>query len=699
MPYFHKLEGNTGKFWSISLHGCDLDIRYGNIKVGDPRTSTKTLATPEKAQKEYDKLIRQKLEDGYSRPDIFAAPTGIMQWTDELLAKRPVIRGLHVPPLPWQLTPFEPDMLHITLDGYKEQWIYKGKDIVIDLQPLQDQIIAYLAGDKDSIKREVWANCKLLDAWPGHIKESGWRRQPWLSPEGKKQLVQCQVAFVQRALLLLSTLPTLELLFPYLQHLSRIAPFELPNFKDVLDVLRHSIAHLDGEQHAQALKLANRYYTTPDLDNIACTVMLAYLFPHEQNYSTTALQIWQNADFTKRRASLYDPYNGYSPSMLAQEGYFQELMALAELPQRSQAVAPFTLRLRPFPEELLQLHISGYDCEFYRGADITLNLDVMQQQIQQRIATEGDGFPSSNIDTPHEWRYVELLRHSTHVEEDMPLLDRDGIQGLLTATQAIMERTIFMAGPIQATLNWLNQIRLHPNPKDVLSHLQTLAMLRQLIGSLPVAEYRQIVEGAKKIVHEHTNYSSGAATAIYLIFMTDRAWPNDLQQAIEKTDFPGLMLRSIQETKNNHHLRELADLLAYCQLQADDYIWVVKRQYKYGVPAMRVALWATCLGEGILPVLSHILQRHTSNHSSRADYERGKENRVNAAATLINLLQSDEALKVILNEGNDEHTLDFLYVLASRYPLYLKGFLESSQYGLNDHNHLHLRQFIEQIIA
>ena len=136
-------------------------------------------------------------------------------------------------------------------------------------------------------------------------------------------------------------------------------------------------------------------------------------------------------------------------------------------------------------------------------------------------------------------------------------------------------------------------------------------------------------------------------------------------------------------------------MLGYCQLEVDDYI-SLKQHHGY----CPLAVLATCLGEGMLPVLKHILQSYTTNNRyGRAEYERGKENRVHAAANLINTLQSDEALKVILNEGSDEHTLDYIYVLASRYPLYLKGILESSQYGLSDHNHLRLRQFIELIIA
>lgn len=692
MAYFHKLEdNNTGKFWSITLNGCDLDTRYGTIKAGEPRSSHKSLATPEKAQKEYDKLIRQKLADGYSRPDLFATPTGVMQWSDKLLANRPIIRGLHVPPLSWELSPFAPEMLHITLAGYKEQWAYKGKDVVIDLQPLQEQIIAYLAGDKDSIRKEDWANCKLLQVLP---------KKSWLSSESIQRLLECQVAFFQRAVLLLGTLPVLEMILLYLQNFSRITIDGRPEYTIVLDVLRHAIANLDDAQHAKALNLAKVYCPALDLDNIKYIVMLAYLFPHEQHYAKAALQIWKSADFTKRRGSLYDPYNSYSKSMLAQEAYFQELMALAERPERSQAVSPFTLRLQPFPEELLQLHIAGYDCEAYRGTDITLNLKLMQQQIQQLLMTEGDGCANfANINTPQEWHRLNLLNRIQ--KKDMLLLDSEGLQRFVTITQAIMERAIFIAGPVKATLYWLDQIcSFHPH--DVLRHLPTLTMFRQLMGSLPVAEYRQIVEGAKKLLHENESYSHGAAgvsTAIYLIFMTDRDWPTDLQQAIENPDFPGLMLRDQQEAPHHRVLYYWADLLAHCQLTIDDYLWLERNSWYHNYHKLH-AIWATCLGQGMLPLLQFILKSLTSNNNySRADYERNKEKRVNAAANLINILQSDEALKVILNEGSDEHTLDYIYMLASRYPLYLKGILESSQYGLSDHNHLRLRQFIELIIA
>ncbi len=69
------------------------------------------------------------------------------------------------------------------------------------------------------------------------------------------------------------------------------------------------------------------------------------------------------------------------------------------------------------------------------------------------------------------------------------------------------------------------------------------------------------------------------------------------------------------------------------------------------------------------------------------------------ALTAILNLQSEEAVKAILKRGSDETTFNFLHVMASQYPLYLKGLLETGNYGLSEYDAKRLRQFVDMVIA
>jgi len=57
-----------GKFWEITVDGNDFTTRYGKIGAAG-QEKTKTVASAEKAQKEAQKLVRQKLAKGYERQD------------------------------------------------------------------------------------------------------------------------------------------------------------------------------------------------------------------------------------------------------------------------------------------------------------------------------------------------------------------------------------------------------------------------------------------------------------------------------------------------------------------------------------------------------------------------------------------------------------------------------------------------------
>jgi len=57
----------TAKFWEIELEGMSITTTYGKIGT-DGKSTTKELATEEKALKEFEKLVKSKTRKGYKEP-------------------------------------------------------------------------------------------------------------------------------------------------------------------------------------------------------------------------------------------------------------------------------------------------------------------------------------------------------------------------------------------------------------------------------------------------------------------------------------------------------------------------------------------------------------------------------------------------------------------------------------------------------
>jgi DNA ligase-1 len=65
MPrHFEFVEGNSSKFWEVSVSGNDVTVRFGRIGT-QGQTQTKTFDDPAAAQKHADKLIGAKTKKGY----------------------------------------------------------------------------------------------------------------------------------------------------------------------------------------------------------------------------------------------------------------------------------------------------------------------------------------------------------------------------------------------------------------------------------------------------------------------------------------------------------------------------------------------------------------------------------------------------------------------------------------------------------
>jgi uncharacterized protein (TIGR02996 family) len=75
MRTFEYSDAKSHKFWNIELQGKSFTVSYGRQgTVG--QSQTKEFADEEKAQKEHDKLVREKLAKGYVETTPGAAPAG-----------------------------------------------------------------------------------------------------------------------------------------------------------------------------------------------------------------------------------------------------------------------------------------------------------------------------------------------------------------------------------------------------------------------------------------------------------------------------------------------------------------------------------------------------------------------------------------------------------------------------------------------
>lgn len=68
MPRYEFIEGSSSKFWFIELDGTSFTTTYGKIGT-DGQTSVKDWDSEEKAKKEYDKLVSEKVKKGYKLVD------------------------------------------------------------------------------------------------------------------------------------------------------------------------------------------------------------------------------------------------------------------------------------------------------------------------------------------------------------------------------------------------------------------------------------------------------------------------------------------------------------------------------------------------------------------------------------------------------------------------------------------------------
>jgi uncharacterized protein (TIGR02996 family) len=65
MPRYEFSEGNSSKFWEITLEGTGYKVRYGKIGANG-QTTIKDFGSEAQANKEYDKIVAEKVKKGYA---------------------------------------------------------------------------------------------------------------------------------------------------------------------------------------------------------------------------------------------------------------------------------------------------------------------------------------------------------------------------------------------------------------------------------------------------------------------------------------------------------------------------------------------------------------------------------------------------------------------------------------------------------
>jgi predicted DNA-binding WGR domain protein len=64
MPRYEFVEGKSSKFWEIEMEGTSFTTTYGRIGT-EGQSSMKEYDSEEKAEREYEKLVAEKVKKGY----------------------------------------------------------------------------------------------------------------------------------------------------------------------------------------------------------------------------------------------------------------------------------------------------------------------------------------------------------------------------------------------------------------------------------------------------------------------------------------------------------------------------------------------------------------------------------------------------------------------------------------------------------
>lgn len=307
MKRFELVEGTSSKFWEVSVTDGDLTVRFGRIGTNG-QTKTKALGSAAAAEKERDKLIKEKTGGGYKEVTVAAGatlapapvkptpveqaevspppsqpvaskplasapvtdiewPTGGFRWTDTWRDEIPTVRGVHVPPLPPMtespLEPFEfeDDRYNFTAQRMQElanaagrPWTYWGK-----------------AGSRERITRESLQQADV---------------EFWLEILAQVR-TQYQSGLLERIIARGRSLHGIAFMLEVTLEMWVISNktgryYGTQQFGD----LRHAIAAADEREYEAALATATRLRASGNTDYLVPT---AYLFPHLTEWSVACI--------------------------------------------------------------------------------------------------------------------------------------------------------------------------------------------------------------------------------------------------------------------------------------------------------------------------------------------------------------------------------------------------------------------------
>ncbi|GFE89433.1 DUF4132 domain-containing protein [Steroidobacter agaridevorans] len=319
MKRFELVAGTSSKFWEVSVSGSDLTVRFGRIGTSG-QTKTKALASAAAAEKERDKLIKEKTGGGYKEVTVAAGatlapvktepretsakqtpvaespveqpapsqpavakvaevapapapskdiewPTGGFQWTAELRKSLPIVRGINVPPLPaLQSSPLEP------FEFKDEKYLSAGNMQALASAAGRPWTYWGAAGSRERITTE-----SLRQADHEFWLEMFAQTLCAFQPKGMDWVISCGRSLHGIAFMLEVTLE----MWAIMSKNPRYYPTQL--FGD----LRHAIAAADDAEYAAALAVATKVRAAGNSEHLMPT---AYLFPHLTEWVLEAME-------------------------------------------------------------------------------------------------------------------------------------------------------------------------------------------------------------------------------------------------------------------------------------------------------------------------------------------------------------------------------------------------------------------------
>lgn len=149
MRRFEYIQGNTAKFWEVARRGSTLTVRSGRIGGTAKEPRTKQLDDYMAAEREFDRLIRDKLRRGYVEVDDASEPEAPMP--DRLLVLRTLEGGEELRLEPSATRYIVWRMVEVGVMDKQERppdlqrWLYRAsrrlrlEDVPEDGHPLQDE--------------------------------------------------------------------------------------------------------------------------------------------------------------------------------------------------------------------------------------------------------------------------------------------------------------------------------------------------------------------------------------------------------------------------------------------------------------------------------------------------------------------------------------------------------------------------------